>query len=127
MNSFDLQECLVEKIENLKGEDLVVLEVQENFAVTDFMMIVTGNSSRHVKAMLDLVVYSSKEEKVSIIGVEGRELYEWVLIDLGDVIVNLMQREARKFYDLERLWSEERETEAPKKEKDEDSYSVDRK
>ena len=75
--------------------------------VTDHMIIASGTSNRHVKALVDRVVDTAKEIGQAAQGIEGRETYEWVLLDLGDVIVHVMQAEAREFYELERLWSTE--------------------
>ncbi len=70
------------------------------------MVLVSGTSNRHVKALVDRVVESARAFGQPALGVEGRETNEWVLVDLGDVVVHVMSREARSFYDLERLWSE---------------------
>jgi ribosome-associated protein len=75
-------------------------------SVTDYMVIASGTSNRHVKALVDQVLESSRARGIPSLGVEGRESHEWVLVDLGDVVVHVMQKEAREFYDLERLWSE---------------------
>ena len=70
------------------------------------MVIVSGTSNRHVRALVEFLLTHAKDRGVPVLGVEGRETHEWVLIDLGDVIVHAMQDEARAFYDLERLWSD---------------------
>jgi len=74
--------------------------------VTDYMVIASGTSNTHVKALVDNLLESSHEKGIPSIGVEGRETMEWVLVDLGDVVVHVMKQETRDFYDLERLWSE---------------------
>jgi ribosome-associated protein len=74
--------------------------------ITDFMIIATGTSSRHVKALVDNVVTEVKSAGMRARGIEGRESHEWVLVDLGDVLVHVMQADTREFYDLERLWSD---------------------
>jgi len=119
------EQQLIEVLENLKARDLVVLDVRTISSITDKMVIVTGSSNRQVKAMHDALIILSKQLEMPVIGVEGKESYEWVLMDFGDVIIHLMREEARKFYDLEKLWS----TQMPNAEKSfevhETSYSID--
>ena len=119
------EQQLIEVLENLKARDLVVLDVRTISSITDKMVIVTGSSNRQVKAMHDALIILSKQLEMPVIGVEGKESYEWVLMDFGDVIIHLMREEARKFYDLEKLWS----TQMPNPEKSfevhETSYSID--
>ena len=119
------EQQLLEVLENLKARDLVVLDVRTISSITDKMVIVTGSSNRQIKAMHDALIILSKQLEMPVIGVEGKESYEWVLVDLGDVIIHLMREEARKFYDLEKLWS----TQIPDVEKSlevhETSYSID--
>jgi ribosome-associated protein len=74
--------------------------------MTDYMVLVTGTSNRHVKALVDTANESSKAIGIQPLGIEGRESYDWVLVDLADVIVHVMNEEARNFYELERLWSD---------------------
>lgn len=101
-----LRDHVVRALEDLKGREIVALDVSRATSVTDFMVIASGTSNRHVKALIDNVVEASKAHGIPTFGVEGRETMEWVLLDLGDVVVHVMQQEARDFYDLERLWSE---------------------
>ena len=119
------EQQLLEVLENLKARDLVVLDVRTISSITDKMVIVTGSSNRQVKAMHDALIILSKQLEMPVIGVEGKESYEWVLMDFGDVVIHLMREEARKFYDLEKLWS----TQMPNAEKSfevhETSYSID--
>ena len=101
-----LRDLVVAALEDLKGREIVSLHVANFTSVADFMIIVTGTSNRHVKALVDNVVEEAKAAGVMPRGVEGRETNEWVLVDLGDVLVHVMQAEPRRFYDLERLWAE---------------------
>jgi len=101
-----LRDHVVATLEDLKGHDIVVLDVSGATDITDYMIIASGTSNRHVKALVDHVVESSKARGWSPLGVEGLGPNEWVLLDLGDVVVHVMQKEPRGFYDLERLWSE---------------------
>jgi ribosome-associated protein len=101
-----LRDHVVRALEDLKGREIVALDVSRATSVTDHMVIASGTSSRHVKALVDNVLESSKARDIPTYGVEGLESMEWVLVDLGDVVVHVMQPSAREFYDLERLWSE---------------------
>ncbi len=107
MSPQNLRDHVVRALEDLKGRDIVALDVTRATSVTDFMVIASGTSNRHVRALVDNVLESSKASGVApLYGVEGRTTGDWVLLDLGDVVVHVMQKEAREFYDLERLWSE---------------------
>jgi ribosome-associated protein len=101
-----LRDRVIESLEELKGRDIVALDVAKVTDITDYMVIVSGTSNRHVKALVDQVVEDAKAADNPPIGVEGRETNEWVLVDLGDVLVHVMQVQSRELYDLERLWSE---------------------
>lgn len=101
-----LKDHVVQVLEDRKARDIVALDVTEASSVTDYMIIASGTSNRHVKSLVDQVVESSKARGNPPLGVEGREALDWVLLDLGDVVVHVMQPESRAFYDLERLWAE---------------------
>ncbi|MDA1074103.1 MAG: ribosome silencing factor [Proteobacteria bacterium] len=101
-----LCDSLVAALEEVKGRDIVAFDVRNLTDITDYMIIASGTSGRHVKALADQVIEAGKALKNPPLGVEGRETNEWVLIDLTDVVVHVMQSEARNFYDLERLWQE---------------------
>lgn len=101
-----LHDLVVDALEDRKGRNIVTLDVADVADFTDFMVIASGTSNRHVRSLVDQVVESAKAQGNRPLGVEGRETYEWVLVDLGDVLVHVMQVETREFYDLERLWTE---------------------
>jgi ribosome-associated protein len=92
-------------IENLKAKDVVEIDVRGKSSVTDYMVIASGTSTRHVKSIADEVVKFAKNLDVMPLGVEGEREAEWVLVDLGDVIVHVMLPRVREFYALERLWT----------------------
>ena len=106
MRPSELRDLVVDAIEDRRGRDVVVLDVAALTDVTDYMVLVTGTSRRHVRALVDAVHDAAKRRAVQIIGVEGANIGEWVLLDLADVVVHVMQAETRAFYDLERLWSD---------------------
>lgn len=100
-----LARIAVGALEDLKGHDITVLDVQPLTTVTDTMIVCTGSSNRHVKSLAQNVVESAKESGTRALGVEGSEQGEWVLVDLGGVVVHVMQAQARAFYQLEKLWA----------------------
>lgn len=101
-------EQLIEKVQtildDMKARDLVVIDVKGKSSVTDYMMIASGTSRRHVLSMADEVLQKVKEMGIKPMGSEGQEGGDWVLVDLGDIVVHVMMPDARSFYDLERLW-----------------------
>ena len=105
MKASELRDHVVAALEDLKGVNIVTLDVAALTPMTDHMVLVTGTSNRHVKALVDTANESSKALGIQPLGIEGRESYDWVLVDLADVIVHVMNEEARNFYELERLWS----------------------
>ena len=91
-------------LEDLKAEDIVELDVKGKTSVADVIFVASGNSGRHVKSIANNVVMESKHAGNQPLGIEGETDADWVLVDLGDVVVHVMQAQARKFYDLEGLW-----------------------
>lgn len=107
MESKKLTELVVSALEDIKGIDIKVLDVQDKTTITDVMVIASGNSSRQVKALVDSVVVHCKEREMPPLGVEGTDIGEWALIDLGDVVVHVMQPSIRDFYNIEKLWGDD--------------------
>ncbi len=104
MNAEKLQKLTVASLEDLKGRDIVVLDVSDRTTVTDWMIVVTGTSQRHVKSLANEVVEKSKEAGVRPLGMEGEGDGNWILVDLGDVLAHVMTEDSREFYALEKLW-----------------------
>ncbi len=104
MKEDELKDLVVNALEDMKAVDLIVLDVRGKSSVTDFMVIVSGTSDRHVKAMANNVVVEVKKAGVKPLGMEGDKTGEWVLVDLADVIVHVMLPDVRDFYQLEKLW-----------------------
>lgn len=99
-----LTEVVVHALEDIKAVDTRVLDVRGLTGITDVMVITSGNTDRQVKALANNVMVKAKEAGVRPLGVEGERVGEWALVDLGDVVVHIMQPEIREFYGLERLW-----------------------
>ena len=91
--------------EELKARDVTEIDVRDKTSITDYMVIASGTSTRHVKSIADEVVKYAKKLDVQPLGVEGEREAEWVLVDLGDVVVHIMLPRVREFYALERLWT----------------------
>ena len=105
MQAEELRDLVIKALEDLKGVDISSVDVRGKTAITDFMVIATGTSDRHVKALADNVAKEARDAGTRPLGVEGDREAEWILIDLNDVVVHVMLREARDFYNLEKLWS----------------------
>ena len=99
-----LKNKILESLENIKAVNPIAIDVKKISSLTDFMVIASGTSNRHLAAMSDKVIEGLKDSNVSGIKIEGTGGDEWLLVDAGDVIIHLMSSEARDFYDLESLW-----------------------
>jgi len=100
-----LLNIVVDAIDDMKGVDLLVIDVRDMTSITDRMVITSGTSTRHVKSIADSVALKAKQAGFPALGVEGAQAAEWVLIDLGDVVVHVMTPAIREFYALEKLWA----------------------
>jgi ribosome silencing factor RsfS/YbeB/iojap len=100
-----LRVLVLDALDDLKAKDVSEIDVRGKSGVTDLLVVASGTSSRHVKSLAEEVVKKAKQAGVPPIGVEGQREGEWVLVDLGDVIVHVMLPRTREFYGLERLWT----------------------
>ncbi len=100
-----LRRSVIDALEELKAKDVIEIDVQGKTSIADLLVIASGTSARHVKSIADEVVQFAKKAGVVPLGVEGESEAEWVLVDLGDVIVHVMLPRIREFYGLERLWT----------------------
>jgi len=100
-----LRQRVVAALEDLKAKDVREIDVRGKTSIADTLFIASGTSARHVKSIADEVIKFAKEAGVMPLGVEGQTEAEWVLVDLGDIIVHVMMPRIREFYGLERLWT----------------------
>jgi ribosome-associated protein len=105
-----LRDCVVGVAEDMKGQNIDIIDLTDRNAFADYLVIVSGTSTRQVKAIADKIVERVKAEGVRPLGVEGEREGEWVLVDLADVVVHVMLPQTRAFYNLEKLWSMPPET-----------------
>ncbi|MCW5589204.1 MAG: ribosome silencing factor [Legionellales bacterium] len=99
-----LIDIVMQSLDDLKANDIIKLNVAKLTTITDTMVICSGTSTRHVKALSDEVIRNAKEQGFSPLGTEGQDNAQWVLVDLGDVVVHIMLPDTREFYNLEKLW-----------------------
>ncbi len=100
----DIRDIVQNSLEGMKAVDILSIDVSEKSSMTDYLFFATGNSTRHVKSIADDVAINIKAADIPVLGSEGRESAEWVLVDLNDVIVHVMLQSTRDFYQLEKLW-----------------------
>ena len=110
----DLLKIVQDVLDDRKGQNIVTLDVRGKTSFTDYMIVVTGTSDRHLKSLCDYVVEKVKESGIKPLGIEGDLGSDWVLLDLGDIIVHAMTAQCREFYQLEKLWSVEGKSETDK-------------
>ena len=103
--SQSLKDVVIAALEEVKAQNIIALDVRDLTGVMDHMIVASGNSNRQVKSLACNVAVEGKKAGYSIIGVEGDDTSEWILVDFGDVIVHVMLPATRAFYDLEKLWS----------------------
>lgn len=102
-----LRDLVIKALQDMKGADIHALDVRGLTAITDFMVIASGTSDRHVKSLARNVLDQARAAGAKPMGVEGEQEGEWVLVDLRDVVVHIMRPQVRDFYNLEKLWSME--------------------
>ena len=101
----DLKDIVINALEEIKATDIVAIDVRELTGMMDHMIVASGNSNRQVKSLANTVVVDAKKAGYNLIGVEGDDTAEWILVDFADVIVHIMLPATREFYDIERLWT----------------------
>lgn len=105
MQAEQLLKLVETELDERKAHQIAILDVRGKTSITDFMVVATATSTRHAKSLCDYVVEKVKENGLQPLGVEGEPGSDWVLVDLGDVVLHVMTGQAREFYQLEKLWS----------------------
>jgi len=106
MQTETMRDEIVAALDEAKGQEVRVLDVRKVTDFTDYMILASGTSSRHVQTLADKVRTHLRERGVRPVGSEGEAVGDWVLIDFGDVVVHVMRPAVRDFYNLEKLWGE---------------------
>ena len=107
-----LQQAAVAALEDIKARDIEVIDVRPQTSLYDTMIIASADSNRQVKALASHVCETLKEAGATILGVEGEQAAEWILVDAGDIVVHVMQPAVRAYYNLEELWAPPRRARA---------------
>jgi ribosome-associated protein len=110
--SEDLLAHVLAWLDDAKAENVVTIDIKEKSSIGDYMVIASGRSDRHVGAVAEQVQRRLKEEGLGRARIEGQPQCDWVLIDIGDIIVHVFRPEVREFYNLEKMWSAERPSDA---------------
>ena len=106
MSSKDIAMKLAELLNSKKAEDIVVMDIAEKSSFADFLVVASGTSYRHIESLIDDVEDLAAQDGVPTKGIEGKNGTGWILLDLGDVIVNIFSREMRSKYNIEKVWAD---------------------
>lgn len=106
MDSKKTLELVVKAADGRRAEDIVAMKVDQISPMVDYFVVMTGGSNRQVQAITNAIVEMAHEHQLDIGSVEGKNAAQWVLVDLGDVVVHIFREETRHFYNLEKLWSD---------------------
>tara|TARA_Y100000389_G_scaffold188413_1_gene210966 strand:+ start:54 stop:404 length:351 start_codon:yes stop_codon:yes gene_type:complete len=102
----DLKQIVIKTLDNNKAQDIVSIDLKDKSSIADFMIIASGTSSRHIQSLSEQVLGSLKNNGLKESKIEGKDSNEWKLVDGIDLIVHIFHPEKRKFYELEKMWSE---------------------
>ena len=103
---FDLKKLIINTLDSNKALDIISINLENKSSMADYLIIASGNSSRHIQSLSEIVLEKFKSNGVYNCKIEGTESNDWKLIDGIDVVVHIFHPEKRKFYDLEKMWSE---------------------
>ncbi|MBD1228714.1 MULTISPECIES: ribosome silencing factor [Xenorhabdus] len=101
----ELQQFVIDRLEDSKAQDIVSIDVRGKSSITDCMVICTGTSNRHLMSVADHLVDDCRQAGIMPLGVEGQGISDWIVVDLGEIMVHVMQEDSRRMYELEKLWS----------------------
>tara|TARA_B100000941_G_scaffold223275_1_gene165541 strand:+ start:237 stop:587 length:351 start_codon:yes stop_codon:yes gene_type:complete len=102
----DLKQIVINTLDNNKAKDIVSIDLKDKSSMADYMIIASGNSSRHIQALSEQVLEKLKDNGVKESKIEGKDSNEWKLVDGIDLIIHIFHPEKRRFYELEKMWSE---------------------
>ena len=105
-NILDLKTIVINTLDLNKAQDIVTIDLKDKSSMADFMIIASGTSSRHIQALSEQVLEKLKDNGIKNSKIEGKESNEWKLVDGIDLIIHIFHPEKRKFYELEKIWSE---------------------
>ena len=105
MQTEQLKQLVLDALDDLKAVNISCIDVRKHSDMVDYMVVASGNSRRHVNSIAENVVTQAKKSGMQPLGIEGAEAGEWVLVDLGDVVANILMPDTREFYALEKLWT----------------------
>ena len=103
----DLKQIIIETLDINKAHNIISIDLKDKSSMADYMIIASGNSSRHLQALSEILVSQLKKLGIDNCRIEGKDSTDWKLVDAHDVIVHIFHPEKREFYDLEKMWSEE--------------------
>ncbi len=107
MKVFDLKNTIERILDNNKAKNIISINLKNKTYIADYMIIASGNSSRHLQALSEILINELKKVGLDNCRIEGRESNDWKLVDASDIIIHIFHPEKREFYDLENMWSEE--------------------
>ena len=102
----DLRQIVINTLDTNKAQNIISIDLKDKSSMADFMIIASGTSSRHIQALSEQVLEKLKDNGVNECKIEGKDSNEWKLVDGIDLIVHIFHPEKRKFYELEKMWSE---------------------
>ncbi len=105
MQREELKNFLADKADDMKAQNIITLDVQGKSSITDYMIICTGTSKRHVASIAEHVAMQVKQQGLEPLGIDGEKEGEWVVLDMGSAMLHVMQQEYRELYQLEKLWN----------------------
>jgi ribosome-associated protein len=109
MQPANLLKFVLHILDEMKAEEITSIDVTPLTDITEAMVVCCGTSNRHTKSIANRLLTESKQQGIQPLGVEGQETGEWILVDLGDVVVHIMLPQTRDFYSLEKLWNSARQ------------------
>ena len=102
----DLKQIIIKTLDNNKARDIVSIDLKDKSSMADYMIIASGSSSRHIQSLSEQILEKLKDNGIKDSKIEGKDSNEWKLVDGIDLIVHIFHPEKRKFYELEKMWSE---------------------